>query len=165
MIKAHFSGRMVSSGISNVAIASVHSEKTSMKKLIIIIIIMKKLQETTAFSGHQKLPSWNRGQKSDSRLQIWCSILVSLHREPPEFELVEKLSGHFIGGWSCVCHPYIESATALSDKKQELPFQHSKQSVPYADIVYHCQIPQGFRFEQSISCRSLFFYILSVWQS
>ena len=44
---------MASSGISNVVIASVHSEKTSMKKLIIIIIIMKKSQETTAFSGHQ----------------------------------------------------------------------------------------------------------------
>ena len=28
MIKAHFSGRMVSSGISDVAFASVHSEKT-----------------------------------------------------------------------------------------------------------------------------------------
>ena len=34
MIKAHFSGRMVSSGISDVAIASAHSEKTCLKKLI-----------------------------------------------------------------------------------------------------------------------------------
>ena len=33
MIKAHFSGRMVSSGISDVVFASVHSEKTSLKKL------------------------------------------------------------------------------------------------------------------------------------
>ena len=32
-IKAHFSGGMVSSGISDVVIASVHSEKTSLKKL------------------------------------------------------------------------------------------------------------------------------------
>ena len=31
-IKAHLSGRMVSSGTSDVAIASVHSEKTHLKK-------------------------------------------------------------------------------------------------------------------------------------
>ena len=63
MIKAQISGRMVSSGISDVASASVHSEKTRQKKLIkmmkmiIIIIIMNKLQETTVFSGRQKLTS------------------------------------------------------------------------------------------------------------
>ena len=58
MIKAHFSGRMVSSGISDVANASVHSEKTRLKKLMmIILIIMKKSQETTLFSGCQKLTS------------------------------------------------------------------------------------------------------------
>ena len=61
MIKAHFSGRMVSSGISDVALASVYSE---MKKLLVmmmmmkmIIIIMNKSQETTVFSGRQKLTS------------------------------------------------------------------------------------------------------------
>ena len=52
---------------SEVAFASVNSEKTRLKKLmmmmkmiiiiIIIIIIMNKLQETTVFSGHQKLTS------------------------------------------------------------------------------------------------------------
>ena len=44
MIKAHFSGRMASSGISDVMIASVHSEKTHLKKFmkIIIIIITEK---------------------------------------------------------------------------------------------------------------------------
>ena len=60
MIKAHFSGRMVSSGISDVMFASVHSEKTcSLKKLmmIMIIIIMNKSQETTVFSGRHKLTS------------------------------------------------------------------------------------------------------------
>ena len=45
MIKAQISGRMVSSGISDVAIASVHSEKTHLKKLF--IIITNKSQETT----------------------------------------------------------------------------------------------------------------------
>ena len=40
MIKAQISGRMVSSGISDVAFASVHYDKTCLKKLIIIIMIM-----------------------------------------------------------------------------------------------------------------------------
>ena len=55
---------MVSSGISDVAFASVYSEKTRLKKLIMmmmimkmIIIIMNKSQETTVFSGRQKLTS------------------------------------------------------------------------------------------------------------
>ena len=39
-IKAQISGRMKSSGISDVANTSVHSEKTRLKKLIMIIIIM-----------------------------------------------------------------------------------------------------------------------------
>ena len=41
MIKAQISGRMISSSTSDVANASVHSEKTRLKKLIMIIIIMK----------------------------------------------------------------------------------------------------------------------------
>ena len=56
MIKAQISGRMVSSGISDVAFTSVHSEKTRVKKLmtrIMIIIIMNKSQETPVFSGRQ----------------------------------------------------------------------------------------------------------------
>ena len=39
MIKAHFSGRIVSSGISDVAITLVHSEKTHLKKLIMILLL------------------------------------------------------------------------------------------------------------------------------
>ena len=60
MIKAQISGRMVSSGISDVAIASVHSEKTHLKKcmmIMIIIMFMNKSQETMVFSWHQKLTS------------------------------------------------------------------------------------------------------------
>ena len=68
MVKAHFSERMVSSDISDVALASVYTEKTSLKKLrmmmkmiiiiiIIIIILTNNLQETAAFSGRQKLTS------------------------------------------------------------------------------------------------------------
>ena len=42
MIKTHFSARMVSSGISDIAFASIHSEKTRLKKLIVIIIIITR---------------------------------------------------------------------------------------------------------------------------
>ena len=63
MIKAHPSGRMVSSGISYVVITSVHSEKTRPKKLMmmmkmmmIMMIIMNKSQEMTV-SGCQKMTS------------------------------------------------------------------------------------------------------------
>ena len=43
--------------VSDVAIASIHSDKTRMKKMIMIIIIMSmnKSQESTVFDGHQKL--------------------------------------------------------------------------------------------------------------
>ena len=61
MIKAQILGRMIPSSTSDVAITSVHSEKTRLKKLmkiiIIIIIIINKLQETTVFCGLQKLTS------------------------------------------------------------------------------------------------------------
>ena len=60
MIKAQISGTMVSSGISDVAIASVHSEKTRLKKcmmIMIIIMLMNESQVTTVFSGRQKLTS------------------------------------------------------------------------------------------------------------
>ena len=40
MIKAQISGRLISSDISDVTFASVHSEKTPLKKLIMIIIII-----------------------------------------------------------------------------------------------------------------------------
>ena len=40
MTKAHFSGRMVSIGISEVAMTSVHSEKTHLKKLMKMMMMM-----------------------------------------------------------------------------------------------------------------------------
>ena len=46
MIKTHSSGRMVSSGISDVMIASVHPEKTRLKKLMIMIIIITSNTKT-----------------------------------------------------------------------------------------------------------------------
>ena len=68
--KAHSSGRMVSSGISVVVIASVHSENAHLKKAMMKIIIIisssssssssgssNKLQEMTVFSRRQKLTS------------------------------------------------------------------------------------------------------------
>ena len=62
MIKAHSSGRMVFLVvISDVVIASVHSEKIRLKNLMmmmkIIVIIMNKSQEIMIFSGRQKLTS------------------------------------------------------------------------------------------------------------
>ena len=47
----------MTSGICDVATASVHSEKTWAKKwiMIIIIIIKNKSQELTVFHGRQKL--------------------------------------------------------------------------------------------------------------
>ena len=59
IIKAQISGKLVTSGISDGTIASVHSEKTRLKKMIMIIIIigMNKSQELTVFGGLQKLTS------------------------------------------------------------------------------------------------------------
>ena len=55
IIKAQISGRMVSSGVSDVAFTSVHSEKTSLNKLMMrIMIIRNKWQEMTVFSWCQK---------------------------------------------------------------------------------------------------------------
>ena len=61
IIKDQIPGKLVTSGISDVATASVHSEKTWTKKwiMIIIIIIMNKSQELTVFHGRQKLTSAN----------------------------------------------------------------------------------------------------------
>ena len=54
-IQGPISGKMHSSGISDVAFASVHSEKIRLKKMsmIIIIISMNKLQELKVFHGCQ----------------------------------------------------------------------------------------------------------------
>ena len=42
IIKAQISGKLVTSGISYVAIASVHSEKTRLKKLIMILLLVNE---------------------------------------------------------------------------------------------------------------------------
>ena len=56
--KRKISGKLVTIGISDVAIASVHSKKTHLKKMIMIIIIsMNKSQKSTVFHGRQKLTS------------------------------------------------------------------------------------------------------------
>ena len=46
ILKAQISGKLVSSGISDVAIASAYSEKTRMKKLMIMIIIITSNRKT-----------------------------------------------------------------------------------------------------------------------
>ena len=64
MIKAQISGIMTSSGISDVANASVYSQKTHLKKLImIIILLMNKLQ---AFWRAPEIDfRYETGQKSE----------------------------------------------------------------------------------------------------
>ena len=57
IIKAQIPGKLVTSCISDVATASVHSKKTWVKKWIMTIIIMNKSQELTVFHGRQKLTS------------------------------------------------------------------------------------------------------------
>ena len=47
-------------------------------------------------------------------------IQVSLHREPSKVGLVKSYLEVCIGGWSWVFHPYIESATTLSDELKQL---------------------------------------------
>ena len=47
MIKAQISGRMVSSGISDVASASLHSDTTRLKKLMKMIIIITRAKNFT----------------------------------------------------------------------------------------------------------------------
>ena len=55
-MKAQISGNLVTSGISDVAISTVHSEKACMKKMIMIIIFsMNKSQESTVFGGRQRI--------------------------------------------------------------------------------------------------------------
>ena len=46
MVKAHLSGRVVSSGISDVAFASVYSEKTRLKKLMMMKMIITSNTKT-----------------------------------------------------------------------------------------------------------------------
>ena len=57
--KANYkSTKLVTSGINDVAITSVHSEKTLLKKMIMIITCsMNKSQEMAVFGGRQKLTS------------------------------------------------------------------------------------------------------------
>ena len=58
IIKAQISGKLLTRGLSDVAIISVYFEKSRLKKMIMIIIIIMKLsQETTVFGGRQKLTS------------------------------------------------------------------------------------------------------------
>ena len=63
MIKGTIPGRMLSSGISQVAFASV--EKTRLKKswIMIIIIMMNKSQELTVFHEHQNFRYETKARK------------------------------------------------------------------------------------------------------
>ena len=60
-LKPQMSGRMVSSGISDVAFASVHSEKTRLKKLMIMIIIIIIVNKLWFLAGDRKCLLSNAG--------------------------------------------------------------------------------------------------------
>ena len=89
MIKAQISGRMVSSGISDVALFS--SEKNHLKKLMMMYYYYYYhyyycCEEITVFSGRQKLTSANETEarkvmvdfKFDALEVIWKFVLVGL---------------------------------------------------------------------------------------
>ena len=69
---------MISSGISDVEIASVYSEKTRLKKLIMIIIIIKNRKKRRFLAVARKLTE-ARKVMVDFNL-----MLYTIHREPPE---------------------------------------------------------------------------------
>ena len=50
------SGKLVTSGISDVAIVSVHSEKTRLKKMIMIIIIISMNKSQLRIDGFWRVP-------------------------------------------------------------------------------------------------------------
>ena len=56
-LKAQISGKLVTNGVSDVATASVHSEKTRLKKLMIYDNFMNLSQETSVLGGCQKWTS------------------------------------------------------------------------------------------------------------
>ena len=59
MIKAEIPGRMVSSGTSAVAFASVYSEKTRLKKLMKMIIIIRECGSTLYIGLARTAPPTN----------------------------------------------------------------------------------------------------------
>ena len=92
------------------------SEEDDYDNLLLVWINRKNCR---FFMGARNwLPLRIKGQKSDGRLQIWCSIQLSLHKEPPEVGLVKKLMEVCISGWYGTCQPYIESTTVISDNRK-----------------------------------------------
>ena len=92
---------MVCHGISDVVIASVYSEKTRLKTLMMtkmmmmmMMIIMNKSHEMTVF----------RVARND-----FC------YETKARKVMVDFKFGKSSCGWSWVCHPYVECATALSN--------------------------------------------------
>ena len=61
-------------------------------KLLLLLLWINCKKRRFLAGARNWLPLWNWGQKSDGRLQIWCSIQVSLHREPPEVRLVTNIT-------------------------------------------------------------------------
>ena len=75
--KSTISGKLVASGISDVATASVHSDKNRLKKLMIMIIIIMNLsQETTWRAPEIDFRYETEARKVDFKFD---ALQVSLH--------------------------------------------------------------------------------------
>ena len=82
MIKAQISGRMISSGISDVVIASVHSEKTRLKKLIMIIITRKMVSITGRETSFLKIFVYENSIQIKSKSNPFLFLLFFLPLSP-----------------------------------------------------------------------------------
>ena len=107
---------MVSSSISDAVIASVHSEKTRLKKLMMrimmmIIIIMNTSQENDGLLRSPEIDFRHETEARKVMVDLKFDALLRASRSRVSRNVIWKFV--CIGVWSWVCHPYIESATAI----------------------------------------------------
>ena len=79
MIKAHFSGRMVSSGISDVVIASVHSQKTRLKSLVRKMMMIMMMMIIIITKNHLLVNEKRRRRDGNASLKV--------HKQGKSFQL------------------------------------------------------------------------------
>ena len=117
MIKAHSSGKIVSSGISDVAIASVNSEKTCLKKLMVMMKMMIIILQVT------EKPFTSKYKKE---MQGWLN--ASLKSTKTRDELDELQLPAILCQDACqrlMLHPYItDSRTIINIVLSYVEFRH-----------------------------------------
>ena len=89
-IKAQISGKLVTNGISDVAIASVHSEKTRLK-MIMIITSVKKIARN---DGYWRVPEIDFCYETEARKVMVDFKFDALYRCNPGLGGMEKITGH-----------------------------------------------------------------------